>query len=39
MNGLKRAGIELDRRVLADLALTQPQAFTDLVGKARAALA
>jgi large subunit ribosomal protein L20 len=39
IDGLKRAGIELDRRVLADLALTQPQAFTELVGKARAALA
>lgn len=38
IDGLRRAGVELDRRVLADLALTQPQAFSQLVEKARAAL-
>ncbi len=38
IDGLRRSGIELDRRVLADLALTQPQAFSQLVEKARAAL-
>ena len=27
MNGIKRAGIELDRKVLADLAFREPAAF------------
>src|ERR1700739_2715785 len=27
MNGLKRAGIELDRKILADLAVRDPEAF------------
>ncbi|MBP7148431.1 MAG: 50S ribosomal protein L20 [Acidobacteria bacterium] len=38
IDGLKRAGIDLDRRVLADLAVTQPTAFATLVEQARAAL-
>jgi len=38
MNGLKKAGIEIDRKVLADLAVRDPQAFTALADKARAAL-
>ncbi len=38
MNGLKKAGIEVDRKVLADLAVRDPQAFTALADKARAAL-
>ena len=39
MNGLKRAAIELDRKVLADLAVFDKAAFAQLVEKARAALA
>lgn len=38
MNGLKKAQIELDRKVLADLAVNDPKAFSDIVAKARAAL-
>ncbi len=39
MNGLRRAGIELDRKSLADLAATRPDAFATLASQARAALA
>jgi large subunit ribosomal protein L20 len=39
MHGLKLAGIELDRKVLADLAHTQPAAFAELAGTAKKALA
>ncbi len=39
MNGLKLAGIELDRKVLADLAAREPEAFKSLVDQAQAALA
>ncbi len=39
MNGIKRAGIELDRKVLADLAVREPAAFKALVEQAEAALA
>ncbi len=38
MHGLKLAGIELDRKVLADLAVNQPTAFTDLAGQVKGAL-
>lgn len=38
MNGLKRAAIELDRKVLADLAVFDKPAFAQLVEKAKAAL-
>ena len=38
MNGLKHAGIEVDRKILADLAVRDPQAFTALAEQARAAL-
>ena len=38
INGLKRAGIELDRKNLADLAVREPEAFGALAEKARAAL-
>ena len=38
MNGLKRAGIELDRKVLSDIAITQPDTFKTLVDQAQAAL-
>ena len=39
MNGLKRAAIELDRKVLADLAVFDKAAFAQLVEQAKAALA
>jgi large subunit ribosomal protein L20 len=39
MNGIKCAGIELDRKVLADLAVREPAAFKSLVDQAQAALA
>jgi len=38
MQGLKAAGVELDRKVLAELAVNEPAAFTALVDVARAAL-
>ena len=38
INGLKKAGIELDRKILADLAMNEPEAFAKLVEKAKAAL-
>ena len=37
--GLKNAGIEVDRKVLSDLAITDPAAFTALVEAANAASA
>ena len=39
MNGLKKAGVELDRKVLSDMAINDPQAFAQLVEIARKALA
>jgi large subunit ribosomal protein L20 len=36
--GLRHAGITVDRKVLADLAVTDPDAFAQLVGLAKAAL-
>ena len=39
INGLGKAGIELDRRVLADLAVHDKAAFSAIVGQAKAALA
>ena len=38
MNGLKRAEVELDRKVLADLAVREPASFKALVEQAQAAL-
>lgn len=38
MNGLKHSGVEINRKVLADLAVREPAAFAELVGKARAGL-
>ncbi|HLB95840.1 MAG TPA: 50S ribosomal protein L20 [Patescibacteria group bacterium] len=35
MNGLKKAKIELDRKILADLAQTEPEEFKKLVQKVR----
>jgi large subunit ribosomal protein L20 len=37
MNGLKRAGIEVDRKILADLAIHDAAAFSALADKARSA--
>ena len=37
MHGLKEAGIDLDRKVLADMAVDDPQAFASLVETARGA--
>ena len=39
INGLGKAGIEVDRKVLADLAVHEPAAFGAIVDKAKAALA
>ena len=39
MNGLKRAAIEIDRKVLADMAVFDKSTFTQLAEKAKAALA
>lgn len=38
MNGLKKAGIVLDRKVLSDIATREPEAFASLVQQAQAAL-
>jgi len=38
MNGIKRAGIEIDRKVLSDLAVREPDAFRTIAQKAQAAL-
>jgi large subunit ribosomal protein L20 len=38
INGLKGLHVELDRKVLADLAVTAPQSFTALVQKVREAV-
>ena len=38
MHGLKKAGIELNRKMLAEIAVSDKEAFADLVAKAKAAL-
>ena len=38
MDGLNKAGIELDRKVLADIAVHEPEAFASLVAQAKQAL-
>jgi large subunit ribosomal protein L20 len=38
MNGLKRANIELDRKILADMAMNDAAAFTALTAQSKAAL-
>ena len=38
IGGLLKAGVAVDRKVMADLAMNQPEAFKGLVDKARAAL-
>jgi large subunit ribosomal protein L20 len=39
INGIKMAGIEIDRKVMSDLAAREPEAFKALVDRAQAALA
>ena len=39
INGLSKAGVEVDRKVLADIAVKEPEAFKALAEKAKAALA
>ncbi len=38
IDGLNKAGIEIDRKVLSDMAIHEPQAFAALVDKAKVAL-
>ncbi len=38
MYGLKKAGIELNRKMLAEIAVSDKEAFADLVAKAKAAI-
>ena len=37
MNGVHKAGIEIDRKVMSDLAVREPEAFKAIVDQARAA--
>jgi large subunit ribosomal protein L20 len=39
MHGLKTAGIQIDRKMLAEIAVSDPEAFTSLVEKAKEAVA
>jgi large subunit ribosomal protein L20 len=39
IDGLNKAGIEIDRKVLSDMAIHEPQAFAALVDKSKGALA
>ena len=39
IDGLAKAGVEIDRKVLSDLAIREPAAFAALVDKAKGALA
>jgi large subunit ribosomal protein L20 len=39
INGLKKSGVELDRKVLADIAVNDPAAFASLASQAKAAVA
>src|ERR1700740_1551046 len=38
IHGLKLAGLELDRKVLSDLAIREPEAFAGVIGAAKSAL-
>jgi large subunit ribosomal protein L20 len=38
IHGLQKAGIELDRKMLAELAVSSPEAFAEIAQKAKAAL-
>ena len=37
MNGIKKAGIEMNRKMLSEIAIADPAAFAELVKKAQAA--
>ena len=37
MNGLKKAGIEINRKMLSEMAINDPAAFTEIVNKAKSA--
>ena len=39
IHGLKRAGIDLDRKVLADIAMHEGEAFSAIIAQAKSALA
>jgi large subunit ribosomal protein L20 len=39
INGLAKAGIEVDRKILSDIAIKDPAAFTELASKAKKAIA
>jgi large subunit ribosomal protein L20 len=39
MNGLKKSGVEMDRKILADLAVRDPETFARLAASAKEALA
>jgi len=38
MHGLKKAGINLNRKMLSEIAIHEPEAFTQLVGTAKEAI-
>jgi len=38
INGLKKAGVELDRKILADIAVKDPAGFKSLAEQAKGAL-
>ena len=38
MNGLKQANIDMNRKMLSEIAIADPKAFAELVEKAKAAL-
>ena len=38
IDGLGKAGIEVDRKVLSDIAISEPEAFAAIVAQAKAAL-
>src|SRR5919199_6315584 len=38
MDGLQRAGLEIDRKILADIAVRDPQAFEAIAGQVRQAI-
>ena len=39
INGLSKAGVDLDRKVIADLAVREPEAFASIAEQAKTALA
>ncbi|HTG74721.1 MAG TPA: 50S ribosomal protein L20, partial [Terriglobia bacterium] len=39
IHGLKKSGVDLDRKILADLAVKEPEAFAKLAATAKQAMA